>query len=112
MTRAHGRHGFVLQVWCLHFNVATRRARRGAVELQLYSAISNLLETLMKASPSVVTRQVLESVVWGESVPDRDLLRAHMYELRKRVDRPFADKFIHTVPKLGYRIAASDSHAR
>jgi DNA-binding response OmpR family regulator len=112
MTRALGRHGTVLRVGDLQFDVATRRARRGAVEVHLYSAIANLLETLMKASPSVVARHALESIVWGESVPDHDLLRAHMYELRKRVDRPFSDKFIHTVPKLGYRIAASDSHAR
>jgi DNA-binding response OmpR family regulator len=112
MTRAHGRHGSVLRVGDLQFNVATRSARREASEIQLYSAIANLLEILMKASPSVVARQVLESVVWGDSIPDHDLLRAHMYELRKRVDRPFSNKLIHTVPKLGYRIAASDPPAR
>jgi DNA-binding response OmpR family regulator len=111
MARAHGRHRSLLRIGDLHFNVATRNARRGPVELHLYSAIANLLETLMKASPSVVARQVLESVVWGDSVPDRDLLRAHIYELRKRVDGPFPDKLIQTFPKLGYRIAASDSPA-
>lgn len=103
MTRSQGRRP-VLQVADLQFNVSTRRAQRGTVELQLYSAISNLLESLMKASPSVVPRHVLESAVWGESLPDHDLLRAHVYELRKRVDGPFPVKLIQTVPKLGYCI--------
>lgn len=107
MARAQGRKQ-TLTVGDLHFNIATREVRRGGVELQLYSAINHLLEALMKASPSVVQRQELESVVWGENPPDRDLLRAHIYELRRRVDGPFPVKLIQTVPKLGYRIGIPD----
>ena len=48
-----------------------------------------------------------ESILWGDDPPDRDMLRSHIYELRKSVDGPFAAKLIHTVPKVGYRIAAT-----
>jgi DNA-binding response OmpR family regulator len=105
MARARGRKQ-MLTVADLYFNIATREVRRGGVDLQLYSAINHLLESLMKASPSVVHRQELEAVVWGENPPGRDLLRAHIYELRRRVDGPFPIKLIQTVPKLGYRIVA------
>ncbi|MFN3431185.1 MAG: protein kinase domain-containing protein, partial [Candidatus Sericytochromatia bacterium] len=37
---------------------------------------------LMEASPSVVTRQELETRVWGEELPDSDSLRVHIHGLR------------------------------
>ena len=64
----------------------------------------------MRASPSVVSRQRLEETLWGDTLPDADLLRSHMYELRRAVDARFASKLIHTVPRIGYRLAA-DSDA-
>ena len=39
--------------------------------------------------------------------PDGDLLRSHVYELRRSVDGPFADKLIHTLPRVGYRLAVT-----
>lgn len=99
----------VLQVGDLRFDTAARVAHRGDINLQLYPVIATLLEALMRASPTVVPRQRLESLVWGENTPDRDLLRAHVYELRKRIDGPSPIKLIHTVPKLGYRMAAPES---
>jgi DNA-binding winged helix-turn-helix (wHTH) protein len=37
--------------------------------------------------------------------PHNDLLRSHLYELRRAVDAPFASKLIHTVPGIGYRMS-------
>ncbi|MCF5930396.1 helix-turn-helix domain-containing protein, partial [Xanthomonas perforans] len=36
-------------------------------------------------------------------------LRSHIYELRRSVDGPFAQKLIHTLPRLGYRLAQLDA---
>ena len=33
------------------------------------------------------------------------MLRSHIYELRRSVDGPFAEKLIHTLPRVGYRLA-------
>jgi DNA-binding winged helix-turn-helix (wHTH) protein len=63
-----------------------------------------LLEALMRASPAVVSRERLESTLWDDDPPGRDMLRSHVYELRKSVDGPFAEKLIRTVPKVGYRL--------
>ena len=60
---------------------------------------------LMRASPSVVSRRELERQVWGDVLPDSDTLRSHVYNLRKAVDRPFAEPMILTVPSAGYRLA-------
>ncbi len=42
-------------------------------------------------------------------MPDGDLLRSHVYELRRSVDGPFAKKLIHTLPRVGYRLAVSST---
>jgi DNA-binding winged helix-turn-helix (wHTH) protein len=59
----------------------------------------------MLASPAAVTRERLERVLWGDEPPDGDMLRSHVYELRRSVDGPFEDKLIHTLPRVGYRLA-------
>jgi len=63
----------------------------------------------MQASPAVVSRGRLEYALWGDSPPDGDMLRSHIYELRRSVDGPFEEKLIQTLPKIGYRIAAPPS---
>ena len=67
-----------------------------------------LLETLMKASPRVVSRRDLEHEVWGDVLPDSDTLRSHLYTLRKVIDTPFDRPLLHTVQGLGYRLAELD----
>ncbi len=104
ILRSKGR-ARVLEVADLRFDPATQQITRGGAVLQLYAGSKKLLEALMRASPAVVSRERLESILWGDDPPDRDMLRSHIYELRKSVDGPFETKLIHTVPKVGYRIA-------
>ena len=95
----------MLQVADLRFDLATQEVTRAGSMLQLYAGSKKLLEVLMRASPAVVARDRLETALWGDNPPDRELLRSHVYELRKSVDGAFTSKLIHTVPKLGYRVA-------
>ncbi|MEO8465495.1 MAG: response regulator transcription factor [Gammaproteobacteria bacterium] len=104
ILRSKGR-GQVLQVADLRYDLATQEVTRAGTPLQIYAGGKKLLEGLMRASPAVVPRARLESILWGDDPPDRELLRSHVYELRKSVDGAFATKLVHTVPKVGYRIA-------
>ncbi len=90
----------------LSLNLDTLEVVRDGTALKLYPACRKLLEALMRASPAVVTRERLEEVVWGDSPPDTDMLRSHMYELRRAVDGGRTPKLIHTIPRSGYRIIA------
>jgi DNA-binding response OmpR family regulator len=108
IARRRGRRR-VLEVGDLRFDLATQQVVRANSPVQLYAGCKKLLEALMTASPAVVTRERLEHVLWGDDPPDRDMLRSHVYELRKSVDGPFATKLIQTVPKVGYRIAVPES---
>ncbi|HEY5804172.1 MAG TPA: response regulator transcription factor [Lysobacter sp.] len=107
VARASGRgRSRVLQVGDLRLDLTTLDATRNGQTLHLYPACRKLLEVLMQASPAAVTRDRLEHALWGDDPPDGDMLRSHIYELRRSVDGPFAVKLIQTLPRVGYRIAA------
>jgi DNA-binding response OmpR family regulator len=106
MARAHGRQRRrVLEVHDLRLDLDTLEATRAGRALHLYPACRKLLEVMMQASPAAVTRERLEQALWGEDPPDGDMLRSHIYELRRAVDGPFPEKLIHTLPRTGYRVA-------
>ncbi|MEN5040371.1 response regulator transcription factor [Stenotrophomonas sp. TWI1149] len=108
MVRAKGRNPRkLLEVADLRLDLATLEAQRDGKPLHLYPACRKLLEVLMRASPGAVTRQQLEFALWGDELPDGDLLRSHVYELRRSVDGPFQQKLIHTLPRVGYRLGVS-----
>lgn len=106
VIRATGRgHRKVLQIADLKYDMTTLEAARGGQVLHLYPAGRKLLEVLMQASPAAVTRERLEQALWGDEPPDGDLLRSHIYELRRSVDGDHPQKLIHTLPRVGYRLA-------
>ncbi len=112
VARAKGR--IAVREWVvgdLHFDLATLEVRRGGRLLHLYPASRKLLQVLMLASPAAVSRQQLEYALWGEDVPEGDMLRSHMYELRRSVDAGQAIRLIHTLPRVGYRLAVEGDDA-
>ena len=96
-----------LQVCDLVLDLSTTEISRGGQSIALQPATRRLLEVLMRASPALVPRERLEEVIWGDDPPDRDLLRSQMHVLRRAIDAPFASKLLHTVPRVGYRLAAT-----
>lgn len=104
IARSKGRRR-TLRVADLVFDLGVQQITRNGEPLRLHAACRRLLEVLMQESPAVVRRERLERTLWGEDPPDNDILRSHVYELRKRVDGPYPVKLIQTLPKLGYRLA-------
>lgn len=92
----------------LEMNLDTREASRGGQILKLSPTSWRLLETLMRLSPSVVSKQKLEHAVWGDETPDSDSLKVHLFHLRKAVDGIADKKLIHTVTGHGFVLRESD----
>ena len=67
-----------------------------------------ILRTLMREYPKVVSRLELEQALWGDDPPDSDALRSHLYNLRQAVDRPYKLPMIVTLAGRGYRIRTED----
>lgn len=110
VTRSHAAQapGQVLEVGDLRFNLQSLVVTRGARELSLSPIKRQILEALMRRSPHVVSREHLESLVWGERTLDKDILRSHMHLLRKEVDGEGAPKILHTVLGQGYSLRVQD----
>lgn len=92
----------------LEMNLDTRTVRRGDKPLKLSPTSWRLLETLLRASPSVVSKQKLEQAVWGDETPDSDSLKVHLFHLRKAVDGEFEQKLIQTVTGHGFVLRAQN----
>ncbi len=101
----------VLDIGGLTYDTETREIWRAGERIQLGPIARSLLELLMRESPRVVARERLEYLIWGDEVPDADLLRSHMSLLRREIDRRFAVKLIHTVHGTGYRLAETSGDA-
>ena len=94
----------LLRVADLQFDLDTWQVSRQGVMLDLNPIQRTALELLMKKSPGIVTREELENHIWHEHIPDKDLLRSHIYSLRNTIDKPFDVKLLHTVYGTGYRL--------
>jgi len=107
--RGKGVQTRVLDVGDLEYNLDTLEVRRQGKLLQLNPTALKILQALMEAAPAVVTRQELETRVWGEELPDSDSLRVHIHGLRAVVDKPFEVPLIQTRHGIGYRIATPEA---
>lgn len=103
--RSHGKTDNLLTVADLTLNRSTLQVHRAGRRIVLNPACMKLLQRLMERAPSVVARDDLETLLWADERPDGDALRSHMYKLRQAIDRPFDSPLIHTVHRIGYRIA-------
>lgn len=98
----------LLRVADLEYDTDTATVRRAGRRLDLNPSMRTLLGLLMSNTHRVVSRRELEDALWGDSAPDSDILRAHIYSLRSVIDKPFARKLLHTVHGAGYRLAEID----
>lgn len=98
-----------LKVGDLVFDLHGLQVFRGERRLELTRAGLKLLEVLMRASPGVVPRVIVERAIWGEEPPESDAaLRAHIHVLRKAVDQGEPQKLLHTLHGVGYRLAIDE----
>lgn len=103
--RSHRNADNLLTVGDLTLNRSTLQVHRAGRRVEINPAGMKLLRRLMEESPSVVDRDELETLLWADERPDGDALRSHMYKLRQAIDRSFDRPLIHTVHRIGYRIA-------
>ncbi len=106
LKRSRGGGRRRLQVAGLEYDLDTLAVTRDGQDLHLGPIGLKLLAVLMQKSPGVVRREVLESTLWGDALPDSDSLRSHIHVLRQQIDKPFDAPLLHTVHGVGYRLSA------
>ncbi|MCK0164433.1 response regulator transcription factor [Marinobacter sp. S6332] len=103
---SHRRSGQIQKLTCgdLQMNLSDKNVQRNGHALKLSPTSWRLLERLMRASPSPVSREELMDAAWGDEHPDSNSLKVHIYNLRKAVDGPFAEPLLHTISGVGFAI--------
>jgi two-component system OmpR family response regulator len=98
-----------LVVHDLTIDLLSQRAVRAGRPLDLRPREYALLEYLMRHAGTVVTRTALVEAIWGfGNSPPANLVNAHIYSLRRKVDRPFAATLIRTIRASGYMLTEPD----
>jgi two-component system OmpR family response regulator len=97
----------VLQIADLEMNLIQRRVTRGGQVIDLLPREFELLQYLMRNADRVVTRTMLLEHVWDFHFdPKTSVVETHISRLRAKIDRPFDQPLIHTVPRSGYSLHA------
>ncbi len=105
MRRNAGQAATTLKVADLTLDVASREVRRGGRRVELSSRENLLLECLLRAEGSVVSRRDIISAVWEYDFdPGTNLVDVYVRRLRDKIDRDFTPALIQTVRGLGYAL--------
>jgi two-component system KDP operon response regulator KdpE len=91
----------------LEVDLAARVVRRNGTELHLTPTEFELLRVLALNRGRLMTHRELLVSVWGAGYgDDTQVLRAHVANLRRKIEPPEGPRYIKTDPRVGYRFAA------
>jgi two-component system, OmpR family, KDP operon response regulator KdpE len=91
----------------LELDLAARVVRRDGEEIHLTPKEFELLRLLARNRGRLMTHRDLLTTVWGEGYSDdTQVLRAHVANLRRKIEPPEGPRYIKTDPGVGYRFAA------
>lgn len=97
-----------LQFHDLAMNTQTGEVVREGKTINLNKIQFRILLCLIRKSPAIVSRSDLEYEIWGDDLPDTDILRSHIYQLRLLIDRPFDQSYIQTVHGKGIKLSTEE----
>lgn len=93
----------VLKVLDLELDSITRKAKRGQKEINLTATEYKILELLLSNKGKVFDRIHIAEKIWGFSFNSgTNVIDVHINSLRKKIDKDFPKKLIHTKKGFGY----------
>jgi two-component system KDP operon response regulator KdpE len=91
----------------LEVDFAARMVRRDGEEVHLTPKEFDLLRALVRNRGRLMTHRELLVSVWGGGYgEDTQVLRAHVANLRRKIEPAEGPRYIKTDPRVGYRFAA------
>jgi len=96
-----------LKIADLEMDLNTKTVSRSNKKIELTAKESSLLETFLKNKGKVLTRDYIIEQVWGiDFDPNTNIIDVYINYLRKKIDKDFMPKLIHT--KFGFGFYFSD----
>jgi two-component system, OmpR family, KDP operon response regulator KdpE len=101
-----GREEAVITVDGLELDLAARMVRRDGNEVHLTPKEFDLLRVLARNRGRLMTHRELLTTVWGPGYgADTQVLRAHVANLRRKIEPDENPRYIKTDPGVGYRFS-------
>jgi DNA-binding response OmpR family regulator len=92
----------------LEMDLGTKKVTRGDKKIELTAKESLLLETFLKHHDKLLTREFIIEEVWGiDFDPNTNIIDVYVNYLRKKIDKDFDPKLIHT--KFGFGFYCSEN---
>lgn len=101
-----------LQVGDLEVDLVTREVYRGGRIIDLTLREFDLLAYLMRHRGRFVSRKMIAYDVWqetGRATPLDNIIDVHIARLRKKIDKGFEIKLIHTIRGVGFIMKEGDA---
>lgn len=96
-----------LNIANLEMDLKTKSVTRAGIKIDLTAKESLLLETFLKNKGKLLTRDQIIEQVWGiEFDPSTNIIDVYVNYLRKKIDKDFEPKLIHT--KFGFGFYCND----
>jgi len=93
----------VLVIADLEVDSITRKVRRAGKDVNLTATEYRILELLAENKDKVFDRVVIAEKIWGFSFNSgTNIIDVHINSLRKKIDKDFSKKLIHTRKGFGY----------
>ena len=93
----------VFKVLDLELDSITRKVRRNDKEINLTATEYKILELLLSNKGRVFDRILIAEKIWGFSFNSgTNVIDVHINSLRKKIDKDFSQKLIHTKKGFGY----------
>jgi len=97
----------VIRAEGLEIDLGARVVRRDGEEVHLTPTEFDLLRVLARNRGRLMTHHDLLTSVWGAAYgDDTQILRAHVANLRRKIEPPDGPRYVKTDPRVGYRFAA------
>ena len=97
-----------LQVADLTLDILSRRAIRSGNQIDLTNKEFSLLELLLRRKGEVLPRSLIASQVWDMNFDnDTNVIDVAIRRLRSKIDDQYANKLVHTVRGMGYKLESS-----
>ena len=98
--------GEVVEVEGLEVDLGARTVRRDGQDVHLTPTEFDLLRVLVRNRGRLMTHRELLTAVWGVGYQDdTQVLRAHVANLRRKIEPSEGPRYVKTDPRVGYRFA-------
>jgi len=92
-----------LEIADLTLNLVSHKVSRGSEEIELTGKEYSLLEYFMRNQEKVLTRTMIAEHVWDYNFDTfTNVIDVYVNHLRKKIDKNFSNKLLHTLRGVGY----------